>query len=78
MEGVLTYMEKSKLIKKGELITLYPGMIYYIYESKDGLIWGETLSAPFFQIAETFEEYQKLSLEKLENKIYSEEMSVAR
>ena len=71
-------MEKSRLVKRGELTTLYRGMIYYIYESKDGLIWGETLSAPFFQIAETFEEYQKLSLEELENMIYSAEMSAAR
>lgn len=71
-------MEKSRLVKRGELTTLYRGMIYYIYESKDGLIWGETLSASFFQIAETFEEYQKLSLEELENMIYSAEMSAAR
>ena len=65
------------LIKQGELKSLYPGMKYCLYEHQDGSIHGETLCVTF-DIAKTKEEYEKLSEEELESKIYSGEMSIAR
>lgn len=65
------------LIKQGELKTISPEMRYYLYENEDGSIHCETLSATF-DIAKSKEEYEKLSDEELECRIYSGEMSIAR
>jgi len=65
------------LIKQGKLKSLYPGMKYYLYEHQDGSVHGETLCATF-DIANTKEEYERLSEAELESKIYSGEMSIAR
>lgn len=65
------------LIKQGELKTLCPGMKYYLYEHPDGSVYGETLCATF-SVAKTKEEYERLSEDELESKIYNGEMSIAR
>ncbi|MBE6888718.1 MAG: hypothetical protein E7485_01710 [Ruminococcaceae bacterium] len=65
------------LIKQGGLKILSPEMKYYLYEHEDGRIYCETLSATF-NICESKEEYEKLSEEELESRIYSGEMSIAR
>ena len=67
----------SILIRQGELKTLSHGMKYYIYQHIDGSVYAETLSSTF-DIAKSKEEYEKLSEEELESKIYSGEMSIAR
>lgn len=61
----------------GSCNILSPGLKYSICENEDGSIHGETLCAAF-DIAKTREEYKKLSYEKLENIIYSGEMSIIR
>ena len=65
------------LIKQGELKILSPKMKYYLYEYEDGSIYCETLSATFY-IAQSKEEYEKISDRELESMIYSGEMSIAR
>lgn len=69
--------EKCVLIREGKLNTLGAGMKFYIYQTPDGKVIGETLSSTF-SIADTVEEYEKISKDELEKIIYSAEMTLAR
>lgn len=51
--------------------------IYIIYQSPEGKIIGETLSSEMV-IANSLEEYEKISVDEIEKKLYRNEMGMAR
>ncbi|MCQ2193979.1 MAG: hypothetical protein MJZ28_03420 [Paludibacteraceae bacterium] len=69
--------KKCKLIKKGKLTSLSIGLVYHIYETPEGEIWGETLCSQIL-LCKTRKEYEEMPLDKLESRIYRAEMNVAR
>ncbi len=52
--------------------------MYYIYEDSDGSVYVETLCNSHCIIAKNIDEFYQIPKPKLENMIYSAEMSVAR
>lgn len=65
------------LIKKARLTTLSEGMLYCIYADNMGRIYAETCSS-WCPIADSLEEFNRISISELERMVYSFEMSVAR
>lgn len=64
-----------RLIKTG---TISSGIRYYIYEDKDGTVFAETLCNKYYRVANNLDEFNRIPIFKLENMIYSAEMSAAR
>lgn len=65
----------DKLIQNG---TTAAGITYYIYEDTDGSVYVETLCNRHYTIADSLDEFYKISFFKLEDMIYRAEMNVAR
>lgn len=66
---------RKRLLQSG---TTASGIVYYIYEDEDGIVFVETLCTPYCFIAENIDEFKRMPINELERKIYGAEMRSAR
>lgn len=69
--------KNCNLIKEGLYTGISFEMPYFIYQDKHGKIHGETKCSTF-DIADSLDEYQKMTNEEIESLAYNSEMTIAR